>query len=85
MYHAKAPLVFCCDYAHKRLSLGELEALCGHLFCNGINTLYTERYTRSAFLYRYIFESLLRRDTSTSDIVGHGLTGKSDVICFHCI
>jgi hypothetical protein len=25
--------------------------------CNGINTLYTERYTRSAFLYRYSSDS----------------------------
>ena len=25
------------------------------VFCDGINTLYTERYARSVFLYRYMF------------------------------
>jgi hypothetical protein len=36
--------------------------------CNGINTLYTERYTRSAFLYRYNLEySVYRPFTHEGD------------------
>jgi hypothetical protein len=34
--------------------------------CNGINTLYTERYTRSAFLYRYNSDSDDREITGSS-------------------
>jgi hypothetical protein len=40
------------------------------LLCNGINTLYTERYTRSAFLYRYMLTYSIQPSLKKMDLEG---------------
>jgi len=49
----------------------------GSTRCDGINTLYTERYTRSAFLYRYSYEPGCRNRSAQQKVLVNPASAKT--------